>query len=296
MNDRISTLRLFVRVARTGSFTAAGKEAGLSQPSVSRIISSLEKGLGVALLVRSTHAVSLTEAGSEYLARLDPILVALEEADQQAHGDGELRGRLRIGAATSFAVRELLPRLPGFAERHPDLHIDLVLTDARQELIEEAIDVAVRFGTLPDSTMVARRISDTPRIIVASPSYLEKAGIPNEPEDLANHSVIQGPAGAAPAAWKFERDGTSTTARVETRLTVTVNEGATAGAIAGLGIVSTAVLGCRKELESGELIQLLPDWSMGSIETNAVLPGGRQAKSSARAFADYLVASFREEL
>ena len=296
MNDRISTLRLFVRVARTGSFTAAGKEAGLSQPSVSRIISSLEKGLGVALFVRSTHAVSLTEAGSEYLARLDPILVALEEADQQARGDGELRGRLRIGAATSFAVRELLPRLPGFAERHPDLHIDLVLTDARQELIEEAIDVAVRFGTLPDSTMVARRIADTPRIIVASPSYLEKAGIPNEPEDLANHSVIQGPAGAAPAAWKFERDGTSTTARVESRLTVTVNEGATAAAIAGLGIVSTAVLGCRKELDTGELIQLLPDWSMGSIETNAVLPGGRQAKSSARAFADYLVASFREEL
>jgi DNA-binding transcriptional LysR family regulator len=126
MNDRISSLRLFVRVARTGSFTAAGKEVGLSQPSASRIISKLEEDLGAALFVRSTHAVKLTEAGSDYLRRLDPILAALEEADHLVSGDGELRGHLRVGAATSFAIREIIPRLPAFKAMHPELRIDLV--------------------------------------------------------------------------------------------------------------------------------------------------------------------------
>ncbi len=267
---------------------------GLSQPSASRIISALEKGLGVALFVRTTHAVSLTEAGLEYLARIEPVLAALEDAEQTVRGDGELRGRLRIGAATSFANRELLPRLPGFVRAHPDLNIDLVLTDARQELVEEAIDVAIRFGPLPDSTMIARKIVDTPRIIVASPSYMDQAGVPDTPAELVNHRIILGPAGSLPAGWKFERNGKATSVRVENHLTVTVNEGATAAAIAGLGIVSTAVIGCRAELESGALVQLLPEWTMGTIETNAVLPGGGQAKASARAFVDHLVGSFRE--
>ena len=176
MSDKISALRLFIRVARTGSFTAAGVETGLSQPSVSRIISNLEQDLGAALFVRSTHSLKLTEAGSEYLTRLDPILAALEEANHFVRGTGELRGQLRIGSATSFAVREIVPRLPDFMEKHPGLRVDLVLTDSLQDLIEEAIDVAIRFGPLSDSSMTARKLLDSPRLIVASPSYLEKAG------------------------------------------------------------------------------------------------------------------------
>ncbi len=293
MNDRISSLRLFVRVARTGSFTAAGKESGLSQPSVSRIISKLEADLGAVLFVRSTHAMKLTDAGIEYLARVDPILSSLEEADHLVRGDGELRGRLRVGAATSFAVRELIPRMPAFLREHPGLHMDLVLTDSRQELIEEAIDVVFRFGALPDSTMIARKLCDTPRIIVASPSYLQRVEAPRTPADLVNHEVVLGPASAIPAGWRFEKDGKSTSVRVESQLNITVNEGTTAAAVAGLGIVSTAEIACRAELESGALVQLLEDWEMGTIETNAVLPGAGQAKASARAFADFLLRSFQ---
>ena len=293
MTDRILSLRLFVRVARTGSFTAAGKEVGLSQPSVSRIISKLEKDLGAALLTRSTHAVKLTEAGTEYLARVDPILSALEEADQEVRGDGVLRGRLRIGAATSFAVREVIPRLPDFLKDHPELHVDLVLTDSRQELIEEAIDVVFRFGPLPDSSMIARKMCDTPRVIVASPAYLERAAPLRTPADLVSHTVILGPSGAMPAGWRFEKDGKEASVRVESKMSVSVNEGATAAALSGLGVVSTAVLGCRAELESGALVHLLPDYKMGLIETNAVLPGAGQAKASARAFAEFMVTSLR---
>ncbi|MEM9007697.1 MAG: LysR family transcriptional regulator [Cyanobacteria bacterium P01_F01_bin.86] len=293
MNDRISTLRLFCRVARTGSFTAAGKEVDLSQPSVSRIISKLEKDLGAALFVRSTHAVKLTEAGADYLARIDPILSALEEANYLVRSDGKLQGRLRVGAATSFTVREIIPRLPDFLAQHPGLQVDLVLTDTRQDLIEQAIDVALRFGPLSDSTMVARRLAVTPRLIAASPAYLAKAGTPQIPTDLAGHQVIIGPSSMGSTGWSFKKDGKTLSVRVEGQLMVTVNEASTAAALAGMGIISTASLGCRAELERGELVQILADWEIGTIEVNALLPGGRSAKPSAHAFADYLVASFR---
>ena len=293
MSDRISTLRLFCRVARTGSFTAAGKEVDLSQPSVSRIISKLEKDLGAALFVRSTHAVKLTEAGADYLARIDPILSALEEANHLVRGDGTLQGRLRVGAATSFAVREIIPRLPDFLTQHPGLRVDLVLTDSRQDLIDQAIDVALRFGSLSDSTMVARRLGVTPRLIAASPAYLANAGTPQIPADLAEHQVIIGPSSMGSTGWRFKKDGKTLSVRVEGQLMVTVNEAATAAALAGMGIISTAFWGCRAELESGELVQILADWEIGTVEVNALLAGGRSAKPSARAFADYLVASFR---
>ncbi|MEO0968831.1 MAG: LysR family transcriptional regulator [Cyanobacteria bacterium J06639_18] len=296
MSDRISTLRLFCRVARTGSFTAAGKEVDLSQPSVSRIISKLEKDIGAALFVRSTHAVKLTEAGADYLARIDPILSALEEANHLVRSDGKLQGRLRVGAATSFAVREIIPRLPDFLAQHPGLHIDFVLTDARQDLIEQAIDVALRFGPLSDSTMVARRLAVTPRLIAASPAYLAKAGTPQIPTDLVGHQVIIGPSSMGSTGWSFKKDGKTLSVRVEGQLMMTVNEASTAAALAGMGIISTALLGCRAELERGELVQILADWEIGTIEVNALLTGGRSAKPSVHAFADYLVASFRNSV
>lgn len=293
MSDRISTLRLFCRVARTGSFTAAGKEVDLSQPSVSRIISKLEKDLGAALFVRSTHAVKLTEAGADYLARIDPILSALEEANHLVRSDGKLQGRLRVGVAISFAFREIIPRLPDFLAQHPNLNIDLVLTDSYQDLIDQAIDVAIRFGRLRDSTMIARRLGVTPRLLAASPAYLAKAGIPKTPADLVGHQVIIGPSSMGSTGWTFKKDGKTLSVRVEGQLMVTVNEGATVAALAGMGIMSTSFWGCRAELESGELIQLLTDWEIGTVEVNALLAGGRSAKPSAQAFADYLVASFR---
>ncbi len=296
MSDRFSTLQLFCRVAKTGSFTAAGKEIDLSQPSVSRIISKLEKDLGAKLFVRSTHAVKLTEVGAEYLERIEPILSALEEANHLVRGDGTLKGRLRVGAATSFAVREIIPRLPNFLNQHPDLHFDLVLTDSRQDLIDQGIDVALRFGPLSDSTMVARHLGLTPRLIAASPAYLEKAGVPKIPPDLAGHKVIIGPSSMGTTGWTFKKNGKTLSVRVESQLMVNVNEASTAAALAGMGIVSTALAGCRAEIESGELVQILPDWEIGTIPMNALLAGGRSAKPSAQAFADYLVASFRNNV
>ena len=294
MIERVSSLRLFSRVARTGSFTAAGKETGLSQPSVSRIVSNLEGELQCALFVRSTHAVKLTEAGEDFLARIEPILGALEEAEHIARGTGELTGRLRVGVATSFAAREIIPRMPDFVAEHPELRVDLVLTDTRQELISESIDVAIRYGELKDSTMLAKKLGAPRRLIAASPKYLERAGTPRMPSDLSKHQVILGPSSVASAGWLFKKDGKTLSVRIDGQVMVTVNEGATAAAVAGLGVISTAYWGCKAELESGVLVQLLPEWDLGRIEVNAVLPGRHSAKRSARAFADFLVKSFRD--
>ena len=294
MKDRLSTLQLFCRVARTGSFTAAGKEMGKSQPSVSRTISGLEAELGVALFVRSTHAMSLTEAGEFYLERIEPLLSAIQEANDRVRGDGTLKGKLRISCPASFAIREVIPRLPGFLEENPALKIDFVLSDARQNLIDHGIDIAIRFGVLEDSTMVARKLVTGRRLLAASPAYLSKAGTPGSPAELAAHSIVRGPSGKGPLGWKFEKGGTQLSVQVDGQVSVDVNEASTAAALAGLGIITTATFGCRKELESGELVQILPDWEIGTIEGHAILAAGRKAKSSARTFVDYLTQSFRE--
>jgi DNA-binding transcriptional LysR family regulator len=291
MSDTVSALKLFVRVARLGSFSRAGLEFGLPQPSVSRTIRDLEREVGAALLTRTTRAVRLTEAGGEYLARVEPILIALEEADHSVRGTGELRGVLRIGLGSSSAVREIIPRLPKFMDRHPLLQIDLAVDDRVQDLVTEGVDVALRFGAPSDSIAIARRIAVWPRLLAASPDYLAKAGIPKTPTDLSTHTVITRPGVGGPS-WSFRKHGRVASVRVAGRLAVTLHEAAIAASVAGLGIVSTTLWACRKEITSGVLVQVLPGWDIGQMELNALLPAGRAAKPSARLFTEFLVAEF----
>ena len=294
MNDRFFALLLFVRVGRTGSFSVAGRELAVSQPTASRIVAALERKIGAALLTRTTRAVTLTEAGVDYLARAEAILAALDEADHEARGTGELRGILRVAASSAFAVHCILPRLSNFSDPHPNLRIEFMLTDQRQDLIGDAVDVALRVGTLADSTAVARKIGVMHRVLAAAPSYLERAGVPAAPTDLPNHAVIVGPAGHGAEGWAFKKDGKATSVRVEGRFALNGTEGATAAAVAGLGIISSGHLGCLAELRSGALVRVLPDWEMGSADINVVLPAGRAAKPSARAFASFMASEFRK--
>src|SRR5215467_14474216 len=192
MTDRFQALRLFARVAHTGSFSAAGRELGLSQPSASRIVAELEKELGAALVIRTTRAVKLTETGSDYLARIEPILALLDEADHAARGGGELRGLLRIGMSSSFSVREVIPRLPAFLAQHPHLRVGLKVSDVRQDLVTEGLDLVFRLGALADSTTIARKLGQGPRLVAASPAYLRAAPVLQSPSDLAAHRVILG--------------------------------------------------------------------------------------------------------
>ena len=287
MTDRFQALRLFARVAHTGSFSAAGRELGLSQPSASRIVAELEKELGAALVIRTTRAVKLTETGSEYLARIEPILASLAEADHAARGDGQLRGLLRIGVSSSFSVREVIPRLPAFLARHPHLRISLAVSDTRKDLVTEGVDLAFRLGALTNSTTIARKLGQGPRLVVASPDYLRGAPTLRSPSDLAAHMVILGPGGLGPDALQFAKPGRRVSVQVDGRLSVDVNEAAIAAAVAGLGLTVTSLWACRAELERGELVRVLPDWIMEPIDLHAIFPAARVPKPSARAFADY---------
>jgi len=293
MTDRFYALKLFSRVARLRSFSQAAQELGLSQPSASRIIADLEKEIGATLLTRTTRGVVLTDGGKNFLERVDPILDAVDEADDAARGTGELRGDLRISVATSFAIRAVVPCLPVFMDQHPALRVSLQMSDQFQDLINDNIDVALRFGALSDSGAIARTIGRSHRMLVASPAYLSKAGVPHHPSELLSHSLIVGPAGAGPSGWSFKKDGRSTSIRPEGRVVTTVNEGATVAAAAGLGILFTGDWGCRPELADGSLVVVLPDWDMGAVDIHAVFPAGRAAKRSARAFVEHLVATLQ---
>ena len=294
MNDRFLSLQFFARVARTGSFSIAGREMGMSQPTASRIVAALEKDVGVALLTRSTRGVALTEAGSDYLIRAEAILAALDEADHAARGTGELRGVLRVAMSTSTALRCVLPRLSQFTDLHPNLRIEFVLNDEKQDLIRRW-DRCSAAGWLPPLQLIGdcpqgwRGFSDW----AASPAYLAKAGTPRVPSDLTNHSIIVGPAGRGMEGWAFKKDGKATSVRVEGRFVLNGAEGATAAAVAGLGIVSNGAFGMMKELESGLLVRVLPDWEMGTAEAHVILAAGRAAKPSARAFSDFASYDFR---
>ncbi len=285
MTDRLLALRTFVRTAHAGSFSRAARDLGLSQPSISRILARLETEVGAKLLVRTTRAVALSEAGADYLARIEPLVSALEEADHAARGTGELRGLLRIAVSSSFGVREVIPRLPKFLERHPALRVDLGISDQRQDLVVDGVDVALRLGSLPDSSAVARKLAEAPRVLAASPAYLERRGRPRNPEDFASHAMIIGP---GPNAWTFTKNGQRISVRVEGQLTTAANEGAVAGGVAGLGITLTSFWGCRAEIERGDLIRIMEDWAMDPVEVHALFPPGRAASPAARAFIDYL--------
>jgi DNA-binding transcriptional LysR family regulator len=293
MNDRLSALKIFVRVARTASFSRAAKELGLSQPSASRLITALEREVGARLFIRNTRAVALTDAGADYLARIEPALAMLDEANESLRGKGALGGTLRIGIPASIAIREVMPRLPAFLARHPKLRLDFVMNDKRQDLVREAIDVAIRFGDLDGPDDAARHIGRNQRVLVAAPDYLKRAGSPQSPDDLRGHIVIVGPPATMKGAWTFHRRGRTVTAGSEPLFTVNVNEAAVAAAVAGIGLLSTGLWGCAAELRRGALVQVLPDWRMASADVYAIFTPGRVIKPAARAFADFMKRSLR---
>jgi DNA-binding transcriptional LysR family regulator len=290
MNNRLSALRVFRRTARTGSFSRAGRELGLSQSSVSRIVAELERSIGATLLVRTTRAVSLTDVGADYLARVEPILDALDEADHAARGTGALRGTLRIALSSSFGLREVVPRLPNFMQQHPELRVDLAVSDIHQDLVTDGVDIAFRLGALADSTAIARKLGQSPRILAASPTYLARAPSITVPADLAEHCIVVGP-GAAPHALIFTNGERRVSVGVEGRITCAANEGATAVAVVGLGITVSSIWGVRAELERGALVRVLEDWAMPPVELHAVFSPGRPPTPAARAFAEHVANS-----
>ena len=292
LSDQLQALKLFVQVARTGSISKGARAMKLSQPTASRIVALLEEQLGATLFSRSTRALVLTDSGSSYLARVQPILESLEEADNSIRGSDDLRGTLRVAVASIIASRAIVPRLGAFVARHPNLQVELMIDDRRQDLIQEGIDVAIRFGKLPDSSSVARLIGRWPLVVAAAPVYLETHGTPETPEALGDHAFLI----AGPVAGKglvFRRDGQQISVQPKGQISINGAEVAVSAVRAGLGIAVASLPAFSQDLDTGELVRLLPDWNLDDIEAHALFANGQSAKPAARAFVDHLVAELR---
>ena len=193
MSDRFQQLGVFVRAAETGSFSRTARELGTTQPSISRTIAALEARLGVKLFLRTTRRITLTEAGSVLLERTRHILPEIDDAEDAARGTDSLRGLIKVAMPIAFGVREVIPRLPALLAEHPELKLDLAMADGAEDLVAEGVDMALRLGRLADSGFATRKLASAPRLLVASPGYLAKRGVPVLLADLAGHDCIFGP-------------------------------------------------------------------------------------------------------
>ncbi|MFA6964561.1 LysR substrate-binding domain-containing protein [Bosea sp. (in: a-proteobacteria)] len=291
--DRLQAMTTFVRVIEVGSFSGASRLLGVGQPAVSKTIAQLEERLQVRLLLRSTHGLTPTEAGLRFYERARLAIQDVDEAELEARGAGAgLSGRLRISAAPTFARLLIVPRLPEFLARHPDLEIDVILDDRVIDLISEGIDLSLRMGDLPDSNAIARRIATGGRSVVATPAYLARAGTPHVPADLAGHEAII--FSRLSNSWVFRRGGTEASVSIRGRLRVSAAEGIRAAVLADLGLAVASDWMFGPELASGAVHRVLEDWALPPIDLWALFPTGRLASAKARAFADFVEAMIKQ--
>jgi DNA-binding transcriptional LysR family regulator len=293
--DRFAVMETFICVVETGSFSAAARRLNVGQPAVSKSIAQLEDRLGVRLLLRSTRGLTPTEAGQHYYERAKHSLEEANEAELMARGAGKgLSGRLRVCGAVTFARMHVVPKLQAFLDAHPDLTIDIVLDDRQIDLLEHGIDVALRMGTLADSTMTARRLAQSRRYVLATPAYLKAHGEPKTPAELTQHQAVVYNAGGSQVAWSFRRGETEVSVVVSGRIQVTAAEGVRAAVLASMGIAVASEWMFSEEIKSGEVKTLLEGWELPLIDLWAVFPTGRMMSAKARAFADFVEAMLND--
>lgn len=284
--DRIETMTAFVAVCDAGSLTGAARKRGLSPSVMSRHIAALEAHLGTRLFHRTTRSISLTDAGSRFLARARRILADLEEAEAAAQDEKAApRGRLSVTAPVIFGRLHVVPLLARLVELHPGVSIELNLSDRFVNLVEEGHDLAVRIGHLPDSQLIARRFGETRRALVASPTYLAKAGLPRHPDDLANFGTVAFAPAAQPHDWSFAKE---LKVRVEPRFIVNNGDAAISWAVAGSGIARVFYYQVRDAIRDGRLVEVLEAFAPEPMPIHAVYPTARLLPGKVRAFLDLI--------
>jgi DNA-binding transcriptional LysR family regulator len=294
--DRLTAMEVFVRIVETGSFSAVAREMGMTQPTVSKQLTALEKLLKTRLLNRSTRQLSLTEAGSAYYESSKRIIDTVREADAnlgvlQTQLSGVLRINTSIGLGQAYVGNMVLK----FQKMHPGLTIDLSYADRFVDLVEEGMDVAIRVGRLNDSSLAARRIGSTLRSVVASPAYLAKHGTPRVPQDLANgHNCLLYAYLSTGNEWNFE--GPEGTIRVKVSGNFRANNGEAIkqAVLADLGITITPDWFVLKELEDGRVKAFLEEFTPPPADINAVYPSARHVSAKVRAFTEFLKAEFEK--
>lgn len=287
--DRFYQMSVFVAVAETESFAGGARKLGMSPPAVTRAVAALEEELGVKLLNRTTRYVRATDAGQRYLEDARRILAEVQEADEVAAGiNSEPRGHLTITAPVLFGKLFVMPSIVGFLERYPDVEVAALFLDRVVNMLEEGVDVGIRIGELPDSSMRAIRVGQVRRVLCASPDYLARRGIPQTPEDLLQHQIIAASSISPTVEWKFGDDDSNKAVRIKPRLTVTSNDAAIAAAVQHAGITRLLSYQVASHLASGELKVILGEFEPKPLPIHVVHREGRHGSAKIRAFVDFV--------
>ena len=283
-------LAIFAKVIELRSFAGAAAELKLSKATVSKAVGRIEARLGARLINRTSRRLALTDAGRQLAARAAHILAEGEAAEDAALAQATLpRGLVRLAAPMSFGVLHVAPLLPEFLATYPDVSIDLHLSDAMVDLVGEGFDAAIRIAALPDSSLVARRLCEMHRYLVASPAYVQAHGRPKHPLHLADHRCVGYSHGTTPEPWRFTKDGKSATVRPSGQLRTNNGDAMMPALIAGTGVGILPEFIVRDALADGRLERLLPDWSLSSGAVYWVTPPGGPRPKRLEVLADFLL-------
>jgi DNA-binding transcriptional LysR family regulator len=287
--DRFQEMRVFTAVVDAGSFVAAADALEMSKPAVSRHVAELERRLGVRLLHRTTRRLSLTAEGEVFLARCRELLAGVDEAEAEVSArGGSAVGLLKVSAPVSFGIRHLAPLWAEFMARHPQLTLDLTLTDRFIDLVDEGFDMAVRVARLPSSSLVSRRLASTRMVLCASPDYVRKRGAPGRPADLAAHAVLGYSLFATGDTWEFEGPDGTESVRVRPRMQTNSGDTCVAVSVGGGGIVLQPLFLVGEALESGALVEVMPGYRSVELGIYAVYPTRKHMPPKVRLLVDHL--------
>jgi DNA-binding transcriptional LysR family regulator len=297
--DRFTALRTFVTVVEKGSFAAAAEGLRLSRAMVTKHVADLEAHLDTRLLNRTTRRLSLTEAGTEFLSRSQEILDLLDEAERAASAStANPSGTLRVNAPMSFGVLQLVDAIAAYHQACSEVSVELSLNDRMVDLVEEGFDLAVRIGTLKDSSLVARRLAPCRMMVAAAPDYLARHGRPTDPADLKDHRCLLYSYAAVGDVWRFQKaddaDNTVREIKVAGPMRSNNGEALTRAAVQGMGVVLQPTFILAPALARGELDLLLANWTISPLGIYAVWPQGRHLSAKVRTFVDFLVERFRD--
>jgi DNA-binding transcriptional LysR family regulator len=281
--DRFDAMRVFVSVATRGSFAEASRSLRLSPSAVTRAVAWLEDELGLSLLTRTTRSLRLTERGATFLESCRQILDDLDDAERRVRGeDAEPRGEMTVAAPVVFGRLHAMPIVDGLLRAHPALKVRLLLSDRNVHLVEEGVDVAIRIGALADSSLVATTLGAVSRVLVASPVYLTRRGVPASPADLAGHDLIAFNGLGSVDEWSFAT--LDRPLRIEPRLSINSLDAALAGAEAGLGITRALSYQVEAAVREGRLALVLQAFATTPLPVSAVYPARRIGSANVAAF------------
>lgn len=295
--DRIQTMAAFLAVVETGGFASAARRLKVSPSVVTRAVSDLEDRLSVRLLVRTTRNVRVTEAGMSYSESCRRILSDIEEADSAAAGAHALpRGQLTITASVNFGCMYVSAIARNYLAQFPEVDINCWFVDRMVNLVDEGVDVALRIGELPDSSLQAIKVGRVREVLCASPAYLHERGTPRHPEQLTQHVVIAATGMSPMPEWRFKNGTKSPTIRLQPRFTTTMNDDAAECAVAGFGITRLPLYQIAREVKEGKLALLLEEFERPAVPIHVVHREGRHANRKVRAFIDMAVEALRNDV